>query len=138
VGQRWTLDTADKRKHFMEHVTAQVLAGKAPTVEFVTPTQSEAQSNATWLWCEQCSLYLNDAGLDQRVVLDPAMPISWTKTAFMDAIWRKVKKAMTSTDTTKDTKKPEVSDIYETIVRHINTSQGVTLPPFPRKEHHGT
>lgn len=127
----WTLDTADKRKHFMEHVVAQTLAGKKVTVEFVEPKRSQAQSNAMWLWAEQVAQFLNDAGLDQRIVLRDDAPIPWTKNAVIDQMWRPVEKAMIGSDSTRDMTKTQVSDIYETIVRHIASSQGVTLPKWP-------
>jgi hypothetical protein len=131
--QYWSLDTEEKRKNFMAHVANLVLAGNPPTVQFVEKVASDAQKNAMWLWGEQCASFLNDCGLDQRVVLREDMPIPWTKTAFIDQIWRKVEAALTGKTSTRDMGKMEVSDIVETITRHIAQSQGVTLPPFPSK-----
>ena len=132
--QYWSLDTEEKRKNFNAYVANMVLAGKAPTVQFVEAARSEPQANATWLWCEQVAAFLNDSGLDQRVVLRDDMPIAWTKQAVMEGMWKPVLAALTGKGSTKDMKKVEVSDIYETIVRHIAQSQGVTLPPFPSRD----
>ena len=131
--QYWSLDTEEKRKNFNAHVANMILAGKAPTVQFVEKVRSEPQANAMWLWAEQCANYLNDCGLDQRAVLRDDIPISWTKTAFIDKIWRVVEAALIGKTSTKEMKKPDVSLIYETITRHIAESKGVTLPPFPSR-----
>ena len=96
------------------------------------PEITEAQTHAMWLWAEQVADFLNQAGLDQRVVLNPAMPIPWTKTAVVDQMWRPVQKAMTGETSTKKLKKNEVSDIHETIHRYIAQSQGVNLPQWPQ------
>lgn len=132
--QRWTLDTEDKRKHFMEQVILMVLTGKQPTVEFITASRSPAQNSAMWLWAEQVSVYLNDAGLDMREVLDKDASIPWTKHSVIDRMWRPIQEAMNGSDSTRDAKKTEVSDIADTITRYLAESQGVTLPPFPSKE----
>ena len=130
--QYWTLDTEDKRKNFNAHLANMILAGKAPTVQFVEKVRSEPQANAMWLWCEMCANYLNDAGLDMRAVLREDIPIDWSKDSFMNKVWRKVQEAM-GKHSTRDLSTTEVNAIYETITRHIAESKGVTLPPFPSR-----
>ena len=131
--QYWSLDTEEKRKNFNAHVANLILAGKAPTVQFGEKVRSEPQANAMWLWCEMCANYLNDAGLDMKAVLRTDMSIDWTKTSFMDYVWRKVEVAMTGKHSTKNLSTTDVTAIYETITRHLAESKGVTLPPFPSR-----
>jgi hypothetical protein len=116
----------------MEDVAKRQADGKKVTVEFVSPKRSDSQNGAMWLWAEQVATYLNDCGLDQRIVLTSAS-INWTKSAVIDQMWRPVEKALIGSDSTRDMSKVQVSDIYETIVRHVASSQGVTLPEWPTR-----
>lgn len=132
--QRWTLDTEDKRRHFLEHISMMVLAGKTPTVEFVEPTVSPQQFNAMHLWFENCAHALNDAGLDMRKCLaEREVDVPWTKLSFKEAVWKPLLKAMTDKNSTKDQTKTEVPDVADVIIRHFASKFGVTLPPWPSR-----
>ena len=39
-GQRWTLDTAEKRQFFNSHIAQMLQAGKKPVVQFVRPLRN--------------------------------------------------------------------------------------------------
>ena len=105
------------------------------TIEpFTGGQRTNTQNNALHLWCQLCADFLNAAGLDQRVVLNPEAEIPWSKTAFMDGVWRVVQQAQYGTTSTRQLGKLDPSTVEETIRRHLLNTKGVDLPPWPSLE----
>jgi hypothetical protein len=133
--QYWSLDTAEKRRNFDEHVAMMLLAGKKPIVKFEAPesTRSHAQNNAMWLWFEMCAKAFQDAGIDLRAAIreDVEMPV--TKNSFKEYIWVPLQKIMTGKRSTTEPSTTEYPEISETIIRHFAQAKGITLPAWPTR-----
>lgn len=78
---------------------------------------------------------LNDAGLDQRKVLKPAVSIPWTPKAVKEQLWRPIQQAMFSHySTTELDKQNEINEIHKVLMRHLGEKFGVEYIPFPSHE----
>jgi hypothetical protein len=136
----WTLDTDEQNRMFQAHVSMMRLAGKPVKVEFCneepkqrTPTQNRCMHQ----WHSECAVALNDAGFDLKQVLREDAEIPVTATNFMENIWRPVQVAMTGkTSSTKPTT-IEYQQIFEVIVRHVASTLGIKLPPWPSYHNEG-
>lgn len=91
------------------------------------------QNDALHKFFELLATELNDAGLDQRVVLKPSIAIPWDKTSIKEQIWKPIQNAQLVKKSTTELTTDEVSKIYETINRHIGEKFGVHVP-FPSIE----
>lgn len=75
----------------------------------------------------------NDAGLDMKKVLKPEVDIAWTTENAKKYIWKPIQKALLNKDHTADLSTDEVTQVYETINRHVAEKFGIT-EPFPSIE----
>ena len=94
---------------------------------------SEPQRGALHLYCERLAEALNDAGYDQRKVLKPGIAIPWTKESVKKQLFKAIAKAMFDVDSTEKLTKPQVSDVYETLNRHMAEKFGVSVE-WPHRE----
>ena len=76
---------------------------------------------------------LNDSGLTIQRTLTKPLDIPWTEGAIKELIWKPVESAMYQKEKTSELEKPEVSEIYETINRHLSQTFGVHVP-FPTRD----
>lgn len=75
---------------------------------------------------------LNNAGLDQRVVLKPSVSIPWTQQAVKDQLWRPIQIAMTSKkSTTQLEKQLEIDEIHAALMRHLGERFDLEYIEFP-------
>lgn len=91
------------------------------------------QNKAMWKWFELLAKALNDAGLDQRVVLKPSVQIPWSKDDVHDQLWIPIQRAVLKTDSTTELDKQQVSEIFDVLNRHLSEKFGVGVP-FPSFE----
>lgn len=78
---------------------------------------------------------LNDAGLDQRVVLKPSIQIPWDTNSVKEQLWKPIMKAKTGkTSTTQLEKVGEIDDIYEILFRHLGEKFNIEYIEFPNEE----
>ena len=63
MGQRWTFAGADQLKHFNEFVSQQMLAGKTPTVEFVSEKRNLDQNSLIRVLYRKISAAVEDMSL---------------------------------------------------------------------------
>lgn len=90
------------------------------------------QQNSLHLFCQQLADELNNAGLDQRVVLKPGVQIPWNKQAIKDMLWRPIQLAMTQKESTTELDKHmEIDAIHSTLMRHLGEKFGIDYIPFP-------
>jgi hypothetical protein len=131
--QYWSLDTAEKRRRFDEHIAMLILSGKKPVVKFEAPesTRSNAQNSALHLWCEMVAKCLNDAGLDMRHTIREDVDIPWSQDSVKQYLWRPLQKVLTGETSTTKPSKTQYPDISATLQRHIASKFGVTLPAWP-------
>ena len=108
-----------------------ILNSKGPVLVeclFDTGTRSAAQNSAMHLYFTQLAQELNDAGLDVRSTLREDIDHEWNKDLVKELIWRPIQVAMKGKDSTTKLFKMEVSDIYETINRHMAEKFGISVP----------
>lgn len=95
--------------------------------------RTSQQNRALWKWFELLAQELNDAGLDQRIVLKPSIPIPWDKDDIHDQLWIPIQKAVVKTDSTTELTKQQVSEIYDILNRHLSEKFGIGVQ-FPSHE----
>ena len=94
--------------------------------------RTDSQNKALHKFCELLAAELNDAGLDQRVVLKPSVAIPWTKQAVKDQLWRPIQQAMLDkTSTTELDKHMEIDKVHEVLMRHLAERFGIEYIEFP-------
>lgn len=76
---------------------------------------------------------LNNAGLSMTKVLKPGVDIDWTPEACKTYLWKPVQKVMYQKESTTELDTKEVSQIYETLNRHIAEKFGLSVR-FPSNE----
>lgn len=96
--------------------------------------RTERQNKAIHLWLENIATTLNDAGLDQRVVLQAyRMDVPWTKESVKEVMWRRVQEAMFNKQSSTKLTTKEVTMVAETIIRFLGRNFGVDVP-FPTQD----
>lgn len=92
-------------------------------------TQRTAQQNKSLhLYCELLAEALNDAGLDMKKVFEvKEVDIPWNKDIVKSVLWRPIQEAMTGEESTTKLNTTEVSEIYETLNRHIASHFGISI-----------
>ena len=130
-----SLNTPEEIQHFLIVVAKRRSSGKSATVCFAEPEHhiTQKQSNAMHLWCERVADQLSAAGLDMRAVLKPEIEIEWTKQSVKEYLWLPVLKALTGKTSTKDQTSEDITQVLNTINRHLGQKLGVTLPEFPHE-----
>lgn len=100
-------------------------------VEAKTDKQrTSKQNNALHKFLADLAQTLNDAGLDQRVVLKPEVEIPWTPDSAKNQLWRPIQKIMTGHESTTDPTTKDYIAIQETLIRHLASKFGV-VPEWP-------
>ena len=91
------------------------------------------QFSALHVWCQFVADVLNAAGLDQRVILKPGVPIDWTKDSVKQNLYKPLLEAMTGKKSTTEQNTVEPSEVAETLARHLGQKWGVVLPEWPKR-----
>lgn len=99
-------------------------------------TRTHQQNKALWVYFTQLAEALNDAGLDQRVVLKPSVAILWDKNSVHKYLWKGIQEAMLGKESTTELTSAEIDKVYETLNRHLGETTGVHVP-FPSEETKG-
>jgi len=73
---------------------------------------------------------LNNAGLDQRVVLKPSVEIPWNLESVKSNLWKPIQKAVTHKDSTTELDSVEIDKVYDILMRHLGTKFGIFVD-FP-------
>jgi len=95
--------------------------------------RTDQQRKAIEVFCRNLAKTLNDAGLDQRAVIQhfkEGVEIPWSQDAVKDSIWRIIQQAMVKKESTVDLEPKEVSQVYEVVNRFTAENFGVSVP-FP-------
>jgi hypothetical protein len=92
--------------------------------------RTNKQNNALHKFLSDLAQTLNDAGLDQRVVLKPEVEIPWTPDSAKNQLWRPIQKIMTGHESTVDPTTKDYLAIQETLIRHLSSKFGV-VPEWP-------
>jgi hypothetical protein len=132
MGQKWDVTSNEYFDNFCAFRTQAILAGKKVVVEIQTGigSRTPTQNNCIHEYCGRIAIALNDAGLD-RVITSPVLaePLSvpWCKLTVKSDIWHRVQMAMTGIESSRDLSTVQVSEIYETIHRHLATAFGLQV-----------
>lgn len=97
-------------------------------------TRSDQQNKAMHKFFALLATALNDAGLDVRRTMKSDFDLPWTENLVKELLWRPVQMAMFNKKSTTQLNKMEITDIYDTINRHLGEKHGISLP-FPSDEH---
>ena len=93
-------------------------------------SRTNQQNRALHLWLKKLVLALDNAGLDMKRVLKPETDIPWSLDSAKEYLWRPLQLAMLGKESTKDLDTTEVSQVYETLNRHMANKFGISIP-FP-------
>ncbi len=92
---------------------------KTVDVKVVIQKRTDRQLRSIWLYCGLVAQDLNAAGLDIQILLEEDLEVSWTKELIMDIYWRTIQKTLFNTESTKDLKTNQVSEIFKELNRHL-------------------
>ena len=131
-----TLDiTTDQGFKALTLLRHQAKLDRKPLFVFIGPAPenhiTQRQFNAMHLWCERVADQLNDAGLDMKAVLKPEVDIPWGKESVKEHLWKPVLLAITGKQSSKDQTSEEITQVLNTINRHLGQKLCVTLPEWP-------
>lgn len=76
---------------------------------------------------------LNEAGLDQRIVLKPEVSIPWNLESVKTSLWKPIMRAATHKDSTTELDSVEIDKVYDILMRHLGEKFGVFVE-FPSDE----
>lgn len=96
-------------------------------------TQRTSQQNkALHVACDLLAQELNDAGLDQRVVLKPSIAIPWSRSSVKENLFRPIMRASLGKESTTELEKiGEIEKVWDILFRHLGEKFGVEYIPFP-------
>ena len=89
------------------------------------------QNKAMHKYFELLAEALNDAGLDMKTVLKPAIEIPWTKESVKNHLWRPVQQIMMDIESTADISTIDPTVIKQVIDRHLADNHGFIGPEWP-------
>lgn len=96
-------------------------------------TRTKNQNAAMHVYFRLLAEALNAAGLDQKKVLKPEVDIPWDEGSVKKMLWKPIQAALEKSDSTRDLKRPEVSEVYDVLNRHLAQKFGVSVE-FPRRD----
>ncbi len=99
--------------------------------------RTDTQNASLHLWLRQTAKALNDAGLDQRAVIEAlqtrGLDLPWTEVSFKENVWRPIAKAMTHKESTTEANRIDYNAEYTALCKWFGQEFGVTLPPWPTR-----
>lgn len=98
--------------------------------------RTHQQHKALWVYFTQLAEALNDAGLDQRVVLKPSVAILWDKNSVHKYLWKGIQEVMLGKESTTELTTKEIDKVYDVLNRHLGETTGVTVE-FPSQDTRG-
>ena len=92
------------------------------------------QNSALYKYFELVAEALNDAGLEIHMeYLGKITEVPWNKEAVKERLWLPIMEAMTGKTSTAKMDRNEVSDVFETLYRHLAEKHSIMVL-FPSKE----
>ncbi len=89
------------------------------------PNRTLTQNAALHVYFKLISDALNDAGLDMRRVLKPAVDIPWDPKTVKDFLWRPVMKAQLGMESTTKMSTVDIDKVFDTLNRHLGEKFGI-------------
>lgn len=111
----------------------ELLAVEGLTIEIKTPskTRTSKQNAALHVYFELLAIELNDAGLSMMKVLKPSAEIAWSANSIKQFLWGPIMKALLDKQSTTQLNTGEVSQVYDTLNRHLGEKFGISVT-FPQ------
>lgn len=91
------------------------------------------QNKALHLYFTHLADELNDAGLDMRKTLKPAVEIPWNAKTIKEYIWRPIMTAQLGKQSTTEMTTKDIDTVFDTITRHLANRFGLQVD-FPSIE----
>lgn len=95
--------------------------------------RSTQQNKSLHLYFEHLASELNDAGLDMRKTLKPAVEIPWSAQTVKEYIWRPIMQAQLGKRSTTELETTDIDLVFNTITRHLANRFGLEVE-FPSME----
>lgn len=127
---RYNLKDSHQARAASGHLTSLIAQDKVIEVNVVKENRTNAQNRAMHKYFELLATELNDAGLSMLKFLKPGAEIPWSSDSVKDFIWRPIQKAQLDKESTTKLTTSEVSQVYETLNRHLGEKFKVHVP-FP-------
>ena len=92
--------------------------------------RTDQQRKAIEVYCRILAEILNDAGLDQPVVLGKMLEgveLPWDQEKVKNDIWRVIQQALLGKKSTTNLTREEVSEVYDTVNRWTSEALGVSV-----------
>lgn len=132
-GDQWIVTDKKTLEHFITHAVGLLQENGSVTFKWsVGDQRTTRQNNAMWLWLDQLSEALNDAGYDMKRTLKPHIDIPWNKERAKQHLWDPIQEMMTEKDSSRRISKQEVNNIQEVVARYLAQNTGVSVP-FPKR-----
>ena len=85
------------------------------------------QNSALHLYLKLLAEELNSAGYDMRKTMKPEAEIPWNMQNAKDFLWRPIQLALTEQESTTKLTRKQISEVYETLNRHLAQKFGVSV-----------
>ena len=89
--------------------------------------RTKQQNRSLHLYFTHLAETLNESGLDMKKVLKPEIDIPWTSKNIKEFLWRPIMKAYTQKESTTELTTKEITEIYDTINRHLSEKFGISV-----------
>ena len=135
-GEFWMVTDKRSFAEFVKHAERMLDENQSITFKWsIGDQRTVRQNNAMWLWLDQLSEALNDAGYDMKRTLKPHIDIPWNKERAKEHLWDPIQEIMTKKDSSRRISKQEVNEIQEVVARYLAQNTGVSVP-FPKRPEH--
>lgn len=88
------------------------------------------QNKALHLYFQMVAESLNEAGLDMRKVLKPAIDIPWSKESVKEFMWKPIQNIQLRKKSTTELTTKDIDIVFDTLNRHLGEKLGIHIP-FP-------
>ena len=127
------IQTVEGLKRFIEDLQTLNLPEHGVVIEVKTGVRTTRQNSAMHKYFQLLADAFNDAGLDMKKVIKPEVDIPWTPATVKEYLWRPIQKAVTKKDSSTKLDISEVSEVFETLHRHLASKFGI-LVMFPSED----
>ena len=124
-GLFWDVKNEDQRKFLIQHIMEMPVPFRAQVKPMGKRTST--QNAAMHAYFRELANALNAAGFDMKAVLKEEAEIPWTEHSVKAHLWKPVQDAMLGTESTTELDKKQVSEVYETLNRHLASKCGVSV-----------
>ena len=137
MSQGWIVKPNDDfaREKLNEFLDKHSAAGRTVTLTVKPEGRTSKQQAAIEVFCRELAGALNDAGIDQRVLLDgmKKSEIPNTQASIKENVYKVILKALQGKDSTTKMNTVEPNQVYESIHRAFS-DRGWPCPGFPQRD----